>query len=350
MTNSPVRPALSALMLGLLLLTSGVGPGAAPAAASPPKQMVELKFGLQRTMAIAAVFVGLDKGYFAEQGIDLQFEALTAGSDILTQVGAGNLHAGTGSGAALYNAFNRGLDIKVLAPTQANHPIGPAANTVLVRSDLMDSGQVRSPVDLRGRTVAVNARGVASEYAVDLIMREDGATVDDVELVTIPFPDMPTALANGAIDAAWLPEPYIRQAESLGVARRIAPNSPAGEQITVTFINTAYVRANPGVDVGLMTGILKASRDLYGEGWDQPEHIQILAKYTLLSPEVIRTSVRPYLDPNGRIDLEGLDRQQRYFIAHGQLQYRDPIPVANLVDQSAAQEAVRRLGGEFVPR
>ena len=334
------------LALGLLLVacTGVVAP--APTARATP---VELKFGLQRTMAIAAVFVGLDKGYFSEEGIDLRLEPLTAGSDILAQVGAGNLHAGTGSGAVLYNAFNRGLDLKVLAPTQSNDPVGPAANTILVRSALVDGGQVKSVADLRGRKIAINARGVASEYAVDLILREGGATVEQVELVVMPFPDMPTALANGSIDVAWMPEPYIRQTEKMGAGRRIAPNSPAGEQITVLFVNTSFTRANPGVDARMMTAILRASRDLYGKGWNQPDHVQILAKYTQLPPDVVQESVKPYVEPNGRLDLEALDRQQRYFLAHGMLQYAEPIPIEKMVDPGPGQEALRRLG-EFAPK
>jgi NitT/TauT family transport system substrate-binding protein len=347
MCAAPAARVAAALLVALALLASGGGPVSRSAAAQTTP-MVELKFGLQRTMAIAAVFVGLEKGYFAQEGIDLKLEPLTAGSDILTQVGVGYLHAGTGSGAVLYNAFNRGLDLKVLAATQFNNPNGPATNTVVVRSDLLDSSAVSTAADLRGRRVGVNARGVASEYAVDLIMREASATVDDVDLVVLPFPDMPTALANGSLDAAFVTEPYLRQAEKLGAARPIAPNSPAGEQITVLFVNSAYSRANPGVEVGLVTGILRASRDLYGEGWNQPENVEILSKYTQLPPDVIQDSVKPYVDPNGRIDLDALDRQQRYFLAHGMLQYSEPIPVANMVDQSSVEDALRRLG-EFVP-
>src|SRR6266496_734051 len=96
----PAR-AIGALILGLFLLVAAcappaptpaippakpaespkpaASPAASPspmvspaAAARPARPPVELKFGLQRTLPIAAAFVALEKGYFAEQGIDLK--------------------------------------------------------------------------------------------------------------------------------------------------------------------------------------------------------------------------------------------------------------------------------------
>jgi NitT/TauT family transport system substrate-binding protein len=359
------------LLFGSLVLAACAAPSAAPsggarasdappaapamAAPQPPASTaptatpvpVSMKFGLQRTVSLASVFVAQDKGYFLEQGLELEFEILTAGSDIMTQVGAGNLHAGSGSGASLFNGFARGLDIKIIGSTQQNDPAGEAANTIVVRTDLLDSGAVRELRDLRGRKVAVNARGVASEYIVDRLVRQDGITVDDVELVSIPFPDMNAALTNRVIDAAFITEPYLTQAETLGVARRIAPNQPAGEQITVLLINTGFVRANPEADVRFMTAYLRAARELYGEGWNRDDVVTILEKYTLLPGDIIRRSVKPYIDPNGRINLASLEAQQRYFLEHGFLQYRELIPTSVMVDTRVAEEAVRRLGGEF---
>jgi NitT/TauT family transport system substrate-binding protein len=359
------------LVVGSLLLTACTAPSAAPSggaragdappaapatvASEPPVSPaptatpvpVSMKFGLQRTVSLAGVFVAQDKGYFREQSLELEFEILTAGSDIMTQVGAGNLHAGSGSGASLFNGFARGLDIKIIGSTQQNDPAGEAANTIVVRTDLLDSRAVRELRDLRGRKVAVNARGVASEYIVDRLVRQDGITVDDVELVSIPFPDMTAALTNRVIDAAFITEPYLTQAETLGVARRIAPNQPAGEQITVLLINTGFVRANPEADVRFMTAYLRAARELYGEGWNRDDIVAILEKYTLLPGDIIRRSVKPYIDPNGRINLASLEAQQRYFLEHGFLQYRELIPTSVMVDTRVAEEAVRRLGGEF---
>jgi NitT/TauT family transport system substrate-binding protein len=319
----------------------------APAPTSAPPAPVQLAFGLQRTISIASVFVALDKGYFREQGIELSLEELTAGSDIMTQVGAGNLHAGTGSGASLFNGFHRGLDIKIIGSTQQNDPHGEAANTIVVRSDLLDGGTIRGVRDLRGRQIAVNARGVASEFIVDRILREEGLSAADVQFVTIPFPDMPAALANGVIEVAFSTEPYISQVEASGVARRLVPTKPAGEQITVLLINTGFVRAHPEVDVRFMTAYLRAARELQGAGWNRDDVVQILEKYTRLPAEIIRRSVKPYLDPNGRVNLASLEAQQRYFLDNGFLQYQELIPVERMVDTGVAAEAVRRLGGEF---
>src|SRR5438067_1012334 len=83
----------------------------------------------------------------------------------------------------------------------------PAAPPPVVRKDLYDSGELRAPADLRGRRVAMNTRGASPEYLLTKVLDGAGLTLDDVDLVTIPFPDMPAALANGSVDAAIPAEP-----------------------------------------------------------------------------------------------------------------------------------------------
>jgi ABC-type nitrate/sulfonate/bicarbonate transport system substrate-binding protein len=54
----------------------------------------------------------------------------------------------------IFNALNRGVDIRVLVSSTTNKPDDRPAG-FMVRSELLDSGQVKSLADLRGRPVSV---------------------------------------------------------------------------------------------------------------------------------------------------------------------------------------------------
>lgn len=84
----------------------------------------------------------------------------------------------------------------------------------------VDQGEIRTLANRRGRTIAnTNTEGlVAWENAK--ILESVGLTLNDVQLVGMAAPDMPTALANSAVDVALLIEPFcvVARRLSAGVA------------------------------------------------------------------------------------------------------------------------------------
>ena len=70
------------------------------------------------------------------------------------------------------------------------------------------SSSIRTPQDLAGKTIAVNALKGVGEVAIRAAFKKLGMSQDSVRLVPIPFPSMRTALANGQVDAIWTPEPF----------------------------------------------------------------------------------------------------------------------------------------------
>ena len=204
--------------------TAGAASGQAAAATVAPAAggpLEVVRMADARVLAAAPVYVALEKGYFREQGIHLQLETTAGAADVVPFLATGDLDLALGATTVgLFNAFDRGADIKIIAPagimTLEDSPL-----PLLVRKDLYDSGEVRGPADLRGRKVAMNTRGASPEYLLSKIMDGVGLTVNDLDLVTVPFPDMPAALANGSIDAAVAAKPAATRAVSLGVAVKL---------------------------------------------------------------------------------------------------------------------------------
>jgi hypothetical protein len=95
-----------------------------------------------------------------------------------------------------------------------------------------------------------------------------------------------------------------------------------------------------------MIGYLKGVRDYYravttGEGRDSV--YEVIATYSIVKDmEAIRQSVPVGLHPNGRINIEGLIEDQRYYVEKGTVP--QPIDMYQLVDMGYVEAAVQQLG------
>src|SRR5207302_9082453 len=95
---------------------SGVARPAEPgtARAAPPDRQA-MKAGYSPFVSYGPLFVALERGYFAEQGIDLDFVAFDASGLMIPPLSAGQLDIASGvPGPALFNALARGVDLKLL--------------------------------------------------------------------------------------------------------------------------------------------------------------------------------------------------------------------------------------------
>lgn len=81
-----------------------------------------------------------------------------------------------------------------------------------------DSG-IFSMQNLRGKRVAVPNRFSNQRLLIFKALRDAGMTVDDIELIEMPPPDMPAALSVRAVDAISSGEPFMGQAELDGYGR-----------------------------------------------------------------------------------------------------------------------------------
>ena len=197
---------VAALLAAVLaaLATAACGDGAEPSA--PGGATLVLDF--QPNAVHAGLYAAQARGYFADQGLDLEIQEPSSTAD-----GAKLLEAGRADFAILdINdlgiARERGIGIEAVAAIVQR----PLASVIAA-----DRDDVGTPADLTGRTVGVT--GVPSDDAVlDTVLAEGGVPPTRVDRQTIGFKSVPL-LAAGKIDAAtafW-------NAEGVELARRGIP-------------------------------------------------------------------------------------------------------------------------------
>jgi NitT/TauT family transport system substrate-binding protein len=113
-----------------------------------------VRYASDRNLAQAGVYLAAERGYFADQGLEVTFDRLT-GPDLLTAVASGQVDVGGGPlGTGRWNAIARDLPLRIVAPMARQDP-GANSTFLMIRKSLIDSGQYTDYPDLAGKMFAV---------------------------------------------------------------------------------------------------------------------------------------------------------------------------------------------------
>ncbi len=349
-----------ALIVGAVILLAACGGGSdtggqaanpapmstATAAAAPPEKVT---VGYIPILIAAPFYIGAERGYFREQGIELDLQPLPGGADMLTQTAAGNFDIGSGGiGSAYFNlaarakGLNQKQPITIVAPLHAERP--RLTTPLVVGKKAFDDGRHTTIAELKGKKVAINAFGAATEYWLERALNAGGLTSKDVEVVAIPFQSVAQALDSGAISGAMLGEPFTALGVAQGQIKVLNDSFLDGDQPTAVYYNAGWATKNPRLAQGFMTAYLRAVRDLEAGGWSDPATLGVISKYTNVPVETIKAAARPYGEPDGAVNLVSLQNQQTFFKQQGRLTYEQPLDIAALIDGSYAAAAVKTLG------
>jgi len=330
---------------------AAAAPTAAPTAAAPAKpsapEPATVRVGVLNSIGDAAFTIGLEKGYYAEQGITLETITFDSAARMIAPLSQGQLDTGQGViGAGAMNAVARGVDIRGIAGASGSPP-GHGNSSFIVRKDLVD--QIKSPADLRGRKLGLTATGTGIEVLWADLLKRGGLTTDDVEFVQLNFAEQVTALGNGALDVATPSEPTATQAVDRGFGQVWMRSDEIFPNHLTSFIWAGpQFRANTDVAQRFMVAALKAVR-LYNDAFfknnqaAKDEVIPIFIKYTPVKDrDLYDRMVYQGFDPDGRINRASVEHDMEHYLATGQL--AAPLDLDRLIDMRFADYAVQVLG------
>ena len=311
-----------------------------------------VRVGTAQSASDAAIYIADKKGYFEEQGIQLELIPFRSAAETVPSLGSGDLDVGGGSpSAGMYNAVARGLDLKNVAD-KGSHPPGQGYSALLVRRELVDSGQFNGFEDLNGLTIGIAAEGTSSEIDAVVPLREAGLTLNDVQPEYLAFPDHVSALENGSIDAASTTEPSVTQAVQSGAAVRWAGADEfyPYQQVATIIYGPDFVEQGD-LATGFMVAYLKGARDYNDaleegrlQGPNADEIISIIAEYSnITDPELISNMEAAGIDPNGELNVDGMERDLQTWKEQGLLENED-VTAEQTVDTSFIDAAVEELG------
>jgi NitT/TauT family transport system substrate-binding protein len=307
--------------------------------------------GTNGVISDAAFFIANRKGYFAEQGITVEFVPFDSGPKMIAPLGAGQLDVAAGAvSAGLFNAAARGIVIKIVADKGSRVP-NYDYMPVLVRKQLVDSGKVKGMADLKGLKVAEAGEGGSPGSTLNEGLKAAGLAYKDVEHVYMGYPQHVAALANGAVDASVTTEPSATQAVELGAAVRFSQEKVyPHQQVAVLLYGGDFIKKRPEAARKFMLAYVKAARfynDALGGGHfagkTAPELIDILIRDTNVKDRALYEKMVPNgIDPDGRPAIDSLRKDLLFYKAQKYLE--NGIELESVLDLSFVEKAVQQLG------
>lgn len=307
----------------------------------------KVKVGAFSSVSDAGLYVAIDKKYFAEQGIEVEMVKINSGATMVTELANGALDVSGGSpGAGLYNAVRQGIPMKIVADKGSTLP-GHGYFAFVVRKDL--AGQIKSPADFRGRVLAVTGynRGASSEVTIGRLLAGAGLKESDVKLTNMAFGDILAGLGTGRVEIGVLIEPLVTQAVDKGIAtiwKRTDEIYPA-QQYGALMYGPSII-GKPDLAKRFMVAYLKGVRfynDALSGKAPRQELVDILIRHTSVkTPELYGKMVFPGLNPNGTLNVAGMQNDAKWWAANGRM--KELVDPSQLVDASYAEHAVKQLG------
>jgi NitT/TauT family transport system substrate-binding protein len=237
---------------------------------------------------VAPVYLGIEKGFFEQEGLDLDVQTVQGGAEVVPQVMSGDVQIGFSNTPSLLAAAEAGLPVEIVAPARGSGPAsrGDGRNlegAVIVKRD----SPIRSYADLAGRTVAVNAVENVVDLTLSATLDRRGIGRDEVERLEVPFPDMLAALDAGRVDAAVMASPFKTIAERTGDYRSIGfPLYDVRPEFVFTgyFVSRGWAERNEHVLERFLSALRRSM--LYAAGHER-ETRETIGRFTELPEDLI---------------------------------------------------------------
>ena len=153
-------------------------------ARGPVQAAERARVGILKLTSSAPIFIGVERGFFQEQGVDVELTFYQAATPIATALAAGQIDVGaTGLTAALYNIVLGGERIWIVADKGREWP-GCPLTAIVVQKDLWDAG-VRAVRDLKGRRIGVTQLGSTFHYQLGNVLERESLSLGDVKIAPI---------------------------------------------------------------------------------------------------------------------------------------------------------------------
>lgn len=310
------------LMLALTLLLAACGGDSSETESNTDTdsdsetELTTVDLGMLRLTSSAPLFIGIEHGFFEEEGIDLNVSWFEAAQPIAVATTSGDIDVGaTGITASLYNMVAGGEELLIVAD-KGREQSGYSSTAVLVHSD----SEIESIQDLDGKQIGITQTGSTYHYMAGRLLEENGLSTEDVELVPLnSIPGLMETLQSKQVDAVLLNEPNISLVLEEGYGKVIEQVGDVIDYQTSGIFFSSSFAEDEEVAVNFMKAYAKATQYYYdavlikedgevvpGENYD--EVINIIAEYTDQEPRLIERGL-PYMDRDGILLAEDIQTQ-----------------------------------------
>lgn len=241
------RPRLGLATLALVgaAVIAGVA-GCGQGAQTSKGEKAELTVGVLPITNVAPLYVGIDKGFFKQEKLDVKPQVSEGGAATIPSVLSGDQQIAYSTNISLVTASSKGLPVQIVsqATRGAETPKTSFAGLMVAKGS-----RIRSPAQLAGKTIAVNGLANVNEVTTDAALRKRGVDVSTIKYIEVPLESMASALDSGRVDAAAAVEPFVTLGKQAGERSLLDNYLEAGRGLAIGqyFTTTQYAQKNADV-------------------------------------------------------------------------------------------------------
>jgi NitT/TauT family transport system substrate-binding protein len=221
-------------------------------------ERAKIRLGALPIVDVAPVHIALRKGYFRDEGVEVELTTVQGGAAGVLGLANGELDVTFGNWVSFFSAQAKNVaDLKLVADGYRGKP---GMFLVLAPADT----PIKSPKDLAGKKIAVNTRANVAELAVRAALKAQQVDASGIQFAEMAFPDMQAALQRKDIDAALVVEPFITRAQQQINAVTVLDTmtGDANELPIAGYATSAkFAKENPKTVDAFRRALVKAQRE-----------------------------------------------------------------------------------------
>jgi NitT/TauT family transport system substrate-binding protein len=273
----PGRVAAAVALSTVVLVLAGCGSAEKVTTLGPEKP--DLTVAVVPAAGPAGLYIAQTKGFFTAAGLHVTIKNVTSGSDAIADLIHGSVDVDQGQWTSDLGAEAAGMvQLHALAAGNAG---APGVEQLMVPP----GSPIRSVKDLAGKTVAVNALNGLPQFLTGTVLAANGISPSQVHFVAVPFPAMGKALLAHRVDAAFMIEPFLTQAEdTTGLVTLFDLNDGPLPGLALTgYVTTQTWMARYPETAAAFTAALARGQRLAATS--RPDVEKALATYTTISKQ-----------------------------------------------------------------
>ncbi len=245
-------------------------------------------------IGLTPLFIALEKGFFKELNLKVDFKTFGANSDYVAAFLAGQLDALAPVTSEVVSLAAKGKDLQIVL----------VEDTSIGGDGILARNHIESIEAFRGEKIAVD-RGGVSHFFLLQVLKEAGLSEANVTLINADPPAAAAAYQAGNVDIAVTYAPFMQQANQAQPDGRIIYDSSKMPTaiVDVYAFDRAYVEANPQAIEAFVRGIFKGLDFLSS---NREEALEIAAKQFEVTPEDLAADLEGIQLPGAEVNLEML--------------------------------------------
>lgn len=253
-----VSLAVAAMVTGCSLLGGSSSSSSSSTASSAGLEKTHLTVGMLSAIDVVPAYIAQDKGYFAQQGLNVTLQTVSGGSQSIPALVGGSLDIAFSNWGSMFSAQEKKLgDFRAIVDAYQSQE-----QNVLVT--LPGSG-IKSVKDLVGKTISANNLTGTATIAFKELLKSNNVDPNSVKITTLGYSDVPAALANHQVVASILLEPYLSEVErsngAVPVSDLFGPGPTLNMPIAGYMTLAKTVQQDPKTIAAFQRAMIKAQEE-----------------------------------------------------------------------------------------